>query len=508
MKNILNWIQTHYIWSGAIILVLVIGGYKIFQNGQSTTDLFTVAKGDVVQRVIVTGNTKAVKTVELGFENNGKVARTYVDVGTRVVVGQTLVSLDQSSLSADLLSAEATLASSQARLDELKKGTRPEEIAIAQTGVDNAQTSVIDAESNMSSKLIDAYTRVDDAIHNNVDQLFSNPRTTNPQFNPTLTDSQLKNDINQSRSDIETTLNTWKTTAGNLNAPQPNLDQIKLFVDKVALAVNSLSSSSNLSQTTVDGYKTSISTARTNISTAISNLTAAQEKLNSARSALALAKDTLSLKKNGNTPEVIKAQEAVVLQNQAKVQSVQSQLSKMSLRSPLNGIVTKQDAKEGEIVTPGKTVISVISDSDLEIESNVSEINIGKVSIGNPVDITLDAFPGETFTGTVTYIDPGETIVGGVVNYKVTIVFSQKYPQMKSGLTTNLDIKTATKTDVIRIPEYSLIRKEGVLSVSKKEGEKFVEVPVTIGLVGQDGFVEVLSGLNVGDVINAVVPVQ
>jgi hypothetical protein len=79
---------------------------------------------------------------------------------------------------------------------------------------------------------------------------------------------------------------------------------------------------------------------------------------------------------------------------------------------------------------------------------------------------------------------------------------------MKSGLTTNLDIKTATKTDVIRIPEYSLIRKEGVLSVSKKEGEKFVEVPVTIGLVGQDGFVEVLSGLNVGDVINAVVPVQ
>jgi len=508
MKKIIEIIKTHYIISGIVAIALVGIGYTVFKNGTTSSTLFTVERGDVIQRVIVTGNTKAVNVVDLGFENNGKVVRAYVDVGSRVVIGQTLATLDQSGPYADLLSAQATLASSEVRLDELKKGTRPEELVIAQTGVDNAQISLADAESNLSAKLLDAYTRVDDAIHNSVDQLFSNPKTANPQLNLTTNDIQLKNDINQSRVKIESTLTGWKMTAGDTNAPQPNLDVIKNFIDKIASVVNSQTGNTSLSQTTVDGYKASVSAARLSVVTAISNLSTAQEKLNSARSALTLAKDTLALKKGGNTPEAIKAQEAVVLQNQARVKSVESQLSKMTLRSPLNGIVTRQDAKEGEIVTPGKNVISIISDSDLEIESNVSEINIGKVVVGNPVDITLDAFPGETFTGTVTYVDPGETIVGGVVNYKVTIMFSQKYPQMKSGLTTNLDIKTQTKNDVVRIPQYALIKKNDGLYVSKKTGKTFTDTQVTIGLIGQDGFTEVLSGLVIGDVINAVVPVQ
>jgi HlyD family secretion protein len=164
-----------------------------------------------------------------------------------------------------------------------------------------------------------------------------------------------------------------------------------------------------------------------------------------------------------------------------------------------------QDAKVGEIVTSGKSVVSIISDNQLEIESNVSEINIGKVAIGNPVNIVMDAFAGETFTGKVTYIEPGETVVDGVVNYKVTVAFDESHPLMKSGLTAKLDIITGIKEDVVTVPQYSLITKDGAVFVSKKEGKEFKEVPVTIGLRGQDGLVEVISGLNIGDNV-AIVP--
>ncbi len=421
----------------------------------------------------------------MAFEVNGTVRSSSVSVGSRVVVGQVLVSLDQSALYADLLKAQANVASEEARLEELKKGSKPEDIAVSETEVANAKLTLEDAEKNLQNKVVDV-------VNNNIDQFFSNPKTTNPQFNLAVNDTQLKNNITNGRYVVESIIQSW--TASNIDK---NLPEVVKLLDNVALAVNSQSSSSGVSQTTLDAYRASVSSAR-------STITTARETLNSSRSKLALAEKNLSLKKSGSTPEVIKAQEAKILQNQAQVESVQAQLNKMTLRSPQNGVVTKQDAKVGEIVTPGKVVVTVISDSDLEIESNVSEVSIGKVMVGNEVVITFDAFPGETFSGKVSYIEPGETIVDGVVNYKVTVAFSEKYPQIKSGLTSRLELITNEKKDVVSIPEYAVTKNETGSFVTKLNGKETVQVPVSLGIRRQDGFVEVVSGLNVGDVVETV----
>ncbi len=485
IQNIKNYIANHKKTSTVILLILAFVVYKVLAPTSSKTDQYVVEKMDVVQKVIVNGNTKAVRDSSLAFEVNGTVRSTSVSVGSRVVVGQALVSLDQSTLYADLLKAQANVASEQARLDELKNGSRPEDIAISETEVANAKVTLEDAERNLQNKVVDV-------VNNNVDQFFSNPKTSNPQLNLVVNDTQLKNNINTGRFLVEAVILNW--TDENIDK---NLPQVISLLDNVALAVNSQTQSSGVSQTTVDAYRSSISSAR-------SALTTARETLNSSRSKLALAEKNLSLKKSGSTPEAVKAQEAKVLQNQAQVESVQAQLSKMTLRSPQNGVVTKQDAKVGEIVTPGKVVVSVISDSELEIESNVSEVSIGKVSVGNPVVITFDAFPGETFSGSVSYIEPGETIVDGVVNYKVTVAFSEKYQQVKSGLTSRLEIITAEKKEVIAVPEYAVTKNETGVFVTKVSGKQTSQVPVTLGIRGQDGFVEVVSGLNSGDLIETV----
>ncbi len=487
--NTKNYIVSHKKTSALILLVLAFISYKIVSPSKSTTDSFTVKRSDIVQKVIVNGNTKAVTDSSLAFEVNGTVKSTSVSVGSRVVVGQALISLDQSALYADLLKAQANVASEEARLDELNKGTKPEDIAVSETEVANAKVALSDAKNNLKNKVVDV-------VNNSIDQFFSNPKTTNPQFNLTVNDTQLKNNINTGRSVVETIVQNW--TDADIDK---NLPVVVALLDNVALAVNSQTSSSGVSQTTLDANRASISAAR-------STITTARETLNSSISKLALAEKNLTLKKSGSTPEVIKAQEARVLQNKAQVESVQAQLSKMTLRSPQNGVITKQDAKVGEIVTPGKVVVTVISDSDLEIESNVSEVSIGKVMVGNPVVITFDAFPGETFSGKVAYIEPGETVVDGVVNYKVTVAFTEKYPQIKSGLTSRLELITSEKKEVLTIPEYAVTKNETGTFVAKLNGKVSTQVPVTLGIRGQDGFVEVVSGLNEGDVIETVAQIK
>ncbi len=482
INTIKDFVLKRKLVSIVVLLVIIFVGYKVFGGGTTKQETLVIKKGDVIQKVIVNGKTKPVNAVELGFQVNGTVARASVSVGTRVTTGQSLVSLDSSELNAQYLKAQANLASEKSRLDELKKGTRPEEIAVSETSVINSKTTLLDAQKNIKNKVIDA-------INNDVDQLFTSPRSSNPQFILPITGQQLRSDIISGRVDVEGIINTWQ-----LDISSENLLKIKNFIDNVALAVNRETPSSVASQTQLDTYRANISGARSAIITA-------EGVLNDAKSALNLAEKNLALKKSGSTPEVINSQEAKVMQADADLQNVGAQLSKTSLRSPQNGIVTKQDAKVGEVVTPGKIIVSIISDNDLEIESNVSEVSIGKVQIGNEAEIRFDAFPGEVFKGKVTYIEPGETIIDGVVNYKITVAFAEKYPQVKSGLTSKLDIITGVKTDVLNVPQYALITKDDGVYVSRKVGETSQEVRVETGLRGQDGSTEIISGLNEGDTI-------
>lgn len=507
MKKLINIIKKHYIISSIVGVIIIFGLFVVLKNKNDNSELFTVEKGTVVQKVVVLGKTASSQMVDLGFEVSGRVTQVYVDVGSSVYAGQPLVSLDQSSLVADLLKAKANVASEEALLEEMKKGARPEEISISEAEVAKVKTSVEDAKYEIVTKLKESYTKSDDIVYNTVDSFFSNADSQNPQVNLVLSDIQLKNNINNGRLIIGPIISSWKSSSfdgskESISLAKENLRDVKNLLDLMATAVNSQSSNSSLPQSTVDSYKSSISTARTTAINVLNSLISSEEKLNVAEGALLIAEKNLALKKGGSTPEAIRSQEARVLQMQAQVQSVESQIYKLTLRSPLNGVVTAKNINLGEIVTPGNTNISVISQNDLEVEANVSEISIGKVALGDLVDMTFDAFPGELFEGTVSYIDPGETIVNGVVNYKVTVTFNKDYPQIRSGLTTNLDIKTEIKENVLKIPQYGLIKRENESFVLLRENQSFKEVKVETGLVGQDGFVEVLSGLKEGDVIS------
>ncbi len=491
-----------------IIAVLGAGSYFLFRKKTSALQFVTIKRGDVVEEVSVTGRVKASENVALAFEKSGKVSWVNVKVGDHVGAGWALVLLSGGDLEAQLAQAEASVKAEKAKLAKLKRGARPEELEIEVVKVKNAGIAVESAKNNAVEILRDVYTKADDTVRRRIDQFFLNPRTPSATltFTPGL---QLKSDIEVGRTAIEPLLVRWESELDSLSLAsnflgetlraKQNLTVIKSFLDAVALAVNGLTANSNFTQATIDAWKGDISTARTNVNAAFSSLAAAEEKLRVAESNLSFANEEYNLTKAGSTEEDINAQMAVLEGAQAQVKNIQADLSKNVIFAPFSGVVTKQEAKIGEIVASNAPLISLQSDGAYEIESNVPEVDISKIKVGDPVSITLDAFSGEYFPGKVVAVDPAETIVDGVVNFKVTILFDTVTPRLKSGLTANLNIETLRKSGVLVLPQFAIIENDSGTFIRKMENGKPTDIPVTLGIRGRDGDVEVISGLAEGD---------
>jgi HlyD family secretion protein len=502
MENILTFIKT--LSRKQIILGVVgiaaLGGLVYSFTKDPVVTIVKAEKGVVEEEVLVTGKTKSAEEVDLGFERGGKVTRVSGKIGTQVFKGDTLVVLDQSSGLADLRKAQANLNEELVKLDSTKRSTTLE----YQDAYDKAQ-----------NELKDAYASADNAIRNTADKFFDNPRSSIVSFNITFEDGATtyyfnipfseKEKLENERREIEDEFEEWNDSLSKLNSSsdlneyfidaENKLNNIRDFLNILAGAINSLTTDDVNHQTTIQNYKTSVSNARTEVSSALTNLLEARETLNSAPSVTGNSSSNF---------DDVRAGEARVESLRANISSIQAELSKLVLRSPISGVITKSDAHVGEIVSSGESLISVISDKKLEIEANISEVNIGKVRVGNSVSITFDAFPNNTYNGNVVYIDPGETIVDGVPTYKVTINFTDEISNdVRSGLTANLKIKTAEKENVIKIPRYAIQKKGDISFVTIKVGNREERREIVTGLIGKDGTIEVISGLEEGEEVVA-----
>lgn len=477
----------------ALALLLLVGVTFWLKKGSNGEQQMAVKMGSVVQEVAVTGKAKPNEEASLGFDKSGRVARVYANVGDRVVKGQAIAELENGESSADLLKAKAVLNEELVKLEEVKR---------------NAPMEKQNAEEGLYQSLRDAFSVADDAIRNKADQFFKTP-TDNPKFEVSFTDGNfihyfsVKNDtsieLSNLRRDIEKLLDDWqgkislmKTSNADSYTEETlnSVNKISNFLDKMALAVNSFTSADFAYESTVAGYKTIVNTARTNVVSAANSVVAAKAKLNSAPSGQV-----------GGMLDSVLTQEAKVSGARATVASLEAAFGKSVIRAPFDGVISKQDAKVGEAVSASNPLTSVISLNKMYIEANVSEVNIGKVNLGNPVSIEFDAFPGIFYKGTVYYIEPAETIVDNVVNYKIRVEVENQDEKIKSGLSANLKIETARKDNVLTVPYYVVSEKDGAEYVSKINGSKAIETSVQIGLVGGDGTAEVLGGLNEGDLV-------
>ena len=203
---------------------------------------------------------------------------------------------------------------------------------------------------------------------------------------------------------------------------------------------------------------------------------------------------------------------------QAQVQSAEAvynlavyRLDKSQIKSPANGMIIKINYDIGEqtstSMTAGNTVMVLLATDLFNVEVDIPETDIVKISVGDAAEITLDAFGEEAiFVGSVIEIEPAETVIQDVVYYrvKVKIEFSTEQP-VKNGMTANVIIKTEEKKGALVIPQRAVIIKNGQKVVRILENGKVVEKEPVLGLRGDEGLIEIVSGINEGEeVITAI----
>lgn len=489
----------------SIVVVFVIVASWGTQPKRATV---RVERGTIRDEVSVTGMTKASQNVALAFERGGTVFRIGAKIGERVGVGQTLIALEASELAAGVREAEANLAIQEVKLAELNRGSRPEEILITEAKQANALQALTDAERALFDAIRDGYAKADDAVRNKADQLFNNPQSQTPSLIFSINDTMLMEDVLYRRMSVEALFTVWRTSlelpgisaTDAARAGAENLSVIALFLEKTSLATSNMVGTRSVAQTTIDGWRSTVSTARTAVSNAISSLTAAREKFAGANAALTIANRELSLARAGATPEARRAQELTVQQTKARLDATRAQLSKTVLRAPFAGTVTAQEAAVGEIVSANAPVVSLMTLQNFEIETNIPEVDIGNISVGNSARVSFDALPNESFNATVLLINPAETVIDGVVTFKVTLALASSSDRMKSGLTANVAIVTKEKSNVLIVSPLALIEEDGGTYVERvREKNTFERVMVRTGIRGEDGTVEITDGLNEGD---------
>lgn len=533
----------------AILIGGIVGGYAYFDGNDTPKYDFIIAeKHNLIQEVNVTGRVKPAENADLAFEKTGKIYRVYTNINDKVNIGQILITLDNAEISAQLAQAEASIEKDLAKLTELEKGTKTEEILVQEVKIANAEATLSNAKSNREN--INEKANAD--LRKEYDgSLTASIKSLNIAINALLTLTDLQNShfsgfdqqgvqvSDAKAAAVEKLLGATgagraprdylsqlsggaksKVLSAQENATHENIDKmlsdlksalisVKTALDAIPVLINFTSTET----TNLNAEKNNIAeelitiaakqqTIKVQQAINQSNIASAEVAVNDASNLLTLAKQELTLKKAGATEEQINAQKAQVKETKANAKYYRAQLSKTILRAPINGTITKQNAKIGEIISANTIIISIISETKFEIKANIPEADIAEVEIGNTAIVTLDAYGQDTFFETkVIAIDPAETMIDGVATYITTLQFIKNDERVKSGMTANIDITSDSKENTIAVPQRAIIRKNGDQFVRILNDENFEEVKVKTGLRGSDGNIEIIEGVNEGDKI-------
>lgn len=262
----------------------------------------------------------------------------------------------------------------------------------------------------------------------------------------------------------------------------------------------------------------------------ISTLNTAKANLNNAESTLSYQTANYKRYKELYDKGLVSADEyenALLTYKQAKeqvisakesVQTAQTNLGYATITAPIDGVILGKAVEEGQTVAASYNtpeLFTVAKDlKDMQVVADVDEADIGNVTEGARVTFTVDAFPNDTFSGTVTQVRQEATETDNVVTYEVVISARNDDLKLKPGLTANVTIYTTEMQGVLSVSNKALrfmpvketvgnkkiVDCNGTSKVWTLEGDKLVAHAVKIGMT--DGtHTQIISGIKEGQTI-------
>lgn len=493
-------------------------------------NLQTVIDGSTDEQVKVSVTTVENAQIALASANQN-LSDTKVSTQKDIESAQASVNSAQVSLTSANTSLANVKTSNSSSLDNAYEAAWDEVVSSLASCDDalNANTTVLeDEDAEKTLGVTNSQTVRDSDISKNVAQnaydaalAFKNSVAGNrTEANIDKAIDNAQNALEKTRVTLSDTFEILQATVISARLSQVKLDALKTNISNSRNSINgtivtltakeqAISNQKLANQNSLTSAESSVSSSQSALAVSESNLSSvkstAESKINSAQNTiferegdLKKAQDSLNEVSAKTPSSKILSSQAQVEQERAGMELIQNQINDMILTAPHDGVITALNGEAGEISSMSDPFATMIIPDGFEIKANISEVEISKIKIGDTVDITFDALGSdEKFTGEISKIDPAETVVSGVIYYKVTTLFTGDGNVVKPGMTANLDILTAKKESVLNIPFQALKEKDGYKYVQVVVNNEVKEIRVEVGLKGDSEY-EVTKGLNEG----------
>jgi len=431
-----------------VIAVLAVGGYFGFTQyrkaqaakvGTYSTDVVT--RGELTAVVGATGSVRANQTAIIAWQTTGQIASIDASIDQVVYTDQLLASLASTSLSQSLILAQADLITAQRNLDNLLNSNTA--AAQAYLTVIQAQKALEDAEKNQTNKKY--YTSSQDSIDN-------------ARASLTIAEDSVKR-------------------------AQEIFDQFANYPESDVMRANALSS---------------LAAARQQRDRAMANLNSllaipdailldeASAKVELARAQLDDAtREWERLKDGPDANDILAAQ--------VRIDAIQVSLHLSELKAPFSGTITEIRSLVGDLVTPGTTSFRIDDLSRLLVDIQVTEVDINRVQLAQPVTLTFDAILNKEYNGKVVEVSRVGNLTTGLVNFTVTVELLDSDEDIRPGMTAAANIIVEKIPDALLVPNRAVRLRNGQRVVYVLKNNIPTPVNITIG-ASSDDVSEILEG--------------
>ncbi|NTW00215.1 MAG: efflux RND transporter periplasmic adaptor subunit [Oscillochloris sp.] len=459
-----------------------------------------------------------VAKADLQSLRDGATPEQIAESQAQVQAAQSTLTETRGSVStADLRAAQAQLEQAHAALAKLEAGPKSDERTRAQTALTNARTELDRQRTALAAAketarvaieqrandLRDAQNAYSTAYWDNeyVKQNGTDPRTglilrdaAQQDFADTLEQAHLavvtaESALQQAQLDYETAkqdeISGLDSAQANVESAQADLDELLSGADADELATaraNVASAEAQLAQLT-GAQRTGALAAQQ------ANVQAAQARLD-------------QLTSDPTTSDLVRA-EAYVAQAQAQLDQAQIRLDDATLRAPFAGTVAAVRVAVGESLSAQEPPVTLIETARYLVKVTVDEVDIGKVRVGQPVHVLIDALGAPNLSGTVLRVEPLPKSDSEVTAYLVTLEIDPAGRDLKPGMTASATIVADSRSNVLTVP-VAAVRGEGdnakvSVATTGSDGEVTVaERAVKVGLRTSDQ-IEILSGISEGE---------
>lgn len=447
-----------------VVLVIVIGivvvvSMRNSQTASALSEIQTVAisTGPLTASVGATGTVRANQSTSLSFETTGLVEVVHVGIGDPVSAGEVLASLTETSLPATVILAKSDLVAAERALDDLlhseqARTAAQKALAQAQDALDDAQyIQRVRQEGNRASK------QTLDAAKANL--VLSENRVDNAKA--------AYDKVSGHSSDDPVKALALSKLAAARQSRDSDLRNLNWYLGRP----------SELEQALLDA----------DVAAAEANLADAE-------------REWLRLK-DGPDPVDVTAAEA-------RIAAAEATLKLGWIEAPFEGTITSVEINPGDRVSPGGVGFGLADLSRLLVEVEISEVDINRIQVGQPVSLAFDAILERSYQGEVVEIGLIGNSVQGVVNFEVTVELMDPDELVRPGMTAAVSIVVEQIEDALLVPNRAVrLRNTQRVVYVMKDG---VPEPVEIQLgASSETHSEVLDGdLRVGDQIALNPPIE